>query len=238
MSAQITFHRSELIGGSDFMAQAEDGRRFTVRQLIVPMIQLSDNTAANLLIAHFGVAAINAIGRRAGMVRHALGSPVSRLHRDHAPSRQRLHPRRYGPSALSHRARSARGHADDRFARSTAARWSPIMLGQTDRDGIPAALPRGTPVANKTGEIEGTRNDIAIVEPFGDSPFVLAIMTADAYDYPAAYAAIHAVTRRDVCRRPAVARLSRGAGFRSKDRTAVRLSLSAALRAWPRAAAA
>ena len=69
------------------------------------------------------------------------------------------------------------------------------MLGQTDRDGIPAALPRGIAVANKTGELDGTRNDIAIVEPFGDSPFVLAIMTADAYDYAASYAAIHAVTR-------------------------------------------
>jgi beta-lactamase class A len=50
-------------------------------------------------------------------------------------------------------------------------------------------------VANKTGEVEGTRNDIAIIDPFGDSPFVLAIMTRGAYDYPAAYAAIHAVTR-------------------------------------------
>ena len=70
-----------------------------------------------------------------------------------------------------------------------------IMLGQTDRDGIPAALPHGTSVANKTGELDGTRNDIAIVEPFGDSPFILTIMTRDAYDYPAAYAAIHAVTR-------------------------------------------
>ena len=70
-----------------------------------------------------------------------------------------------------------------------------IMLGQTDRDGIPAALPAGTPVANKTGAVDGTRNDVAIVEPYGDSPFILAIMTAEAYDYPAAYAAIHAVTR-------------------------------------------
>jgi beta-lactamase class A len=70
-----------------------------------------------------------------------------------------------------------------------------VMLRQTDRDGIPAALPPGTSVANKTGEIEGTRNDVAIVEPFGDSPFVLAIMTRDAHDYPAAYAAIHQVAR-------------------------------------------
>jgi beta-lactamase class A len=70
-----------------------------------------------------------------------------------------------------------------------------IMLGQTDRDGIPAGLPPRISVANKTGELDGTRNDIAIVEPFGDSPFVLAIMTKDAYDYAASYDAIHAVTR-------------------------------------------
>jgi beta-lactamase class A len=69
------------------------------------------------------------------------------------------------------------------------------MLGQTDRDGIPAALPAGVAVANKTGEIQGTLNDVAIVEPYGDSPFILAIMTAEAYDFAADYAAIHAVTR-------------------------------------------
>ena len=70
-----------------------------------------------------------------------------------------------------------------------------VMLRQTDRDAIPAALPPHVAVANKTGEIEGTRNDIAIVEPFGESPLILAIMTKDAYDYGASYAAIHAVTR-------------------------------------------
>jgi beta-lactamase class A len=70
-----------------------------------------------------------------------------------------------------------------------------IMLRQTDRDAIPAALPPHLAVANKTGEIEGTRNDVAVVAPFGDSPFILAVMTKEAYDYAASYAAIHAVTR-------------------------------------------
>ena len=69
------------------------------------------------------------------------------------------------------------------------------MLGQTDREKIPAALPRGTQIANKTGELTGTRNDVAIVNPFGDAPLVLAILTKDATDYGAANAAIHAVAR-------------------------------------------
>ena len=50
-----------------------------------------------------------------------------------------------------------------------------IMLGQTDRDKIPAGLPRGVPVANKTGELDGSRSDIAIVQPFGDSPYILVL---------------------------------------------------------------
>ena len=72
LSAKITFHDSDLIGGSDFMDQADNGQRFTVRELIVPMIQVSDNTAANLLIAHFGVATINGVGKSAGMLRTRL----------------------------------------------------------------------------------------------------------------------------------------------------------------------
>ncbi|HXO17776.1 MAG TPA: serine hydrolase [Candidatus Dormibacteraeota bacterium] len=194
MSAKITFRRSELIGGSDFLAQAEDGRRFTVRQLIVPMIQLSDNTAANLLIAHFGVAAINATGRRAGMLR----THLARQFLDYTAITHR-HDNVSTPADMGHLLylieRGAREGVRTIVSPQHCRAMVAVMLGQTDRDGIPAALPRGTQVANKTGEIEGTRNDVAIVEPFGDSPFVLAIMTADAYDYPAAYAAIHAVTR-------------------------------------------
>ena len=194
LSAKITFHRSALIGGSDFLSQADDGQRFTVRQLIVPMIQVSDNTAANLLIAHFGVAAINATAQRAGMTRTRL----ARQFLDYASIAQ--HNDNISTPADMGRLlylieRGAREGIATIVSPEHCHAMIAIMLGQTDRDGIPAALPRGTKVANKTGEITGTRNDIAIVEPFGDSPFVLAIMTEDAFDYPAAYAAIHAVTR-------------------------------------------
>jgi beta-lactamase class A len=89
LNEKIVFHTDELIGGSDFMANARDGQRFTVRELIVPMITVSDNTAANLLIGHFGVATINEIGAR-----------------------------RHGPVALPHRARCARRGSHDRFVRT------------------------------------------------------------------------------------------------------------------------
>ena len=194
LSAPITYHSGDLIGGSDFMAQAENGQRFTVRELIVPMIQVSDNTAANLLIGHFGVAGINAVGRQAGMYRTRLARKFMDFaaiehHNDNVST-----PADMG-RLLYLIERGAREGVRTIVSAQHCRKMVAIMLGQTDRDGIPAALPRGTSVANKTGEVEGTLNDIAIVEPYGDSPFVLAIMTADAYDYSAAYAAIHKVTR-------------------------------------------
>ncbi len=194
LDAEIVFHRSDLIGGSDFLADASDGERFTVRRLIVPMITLSDNTAANLLIDHFGVAAINAVGRRVGMERTRLARKFLDYaaivhHNDNVSTPADMARLLY---VIERGAREGIATiVSPRHCRAMVA----IMLGQTDRDGIPAALPSGTGVANKTGEVDGTRNDVAIVEPYGDSPFVLAIMTADAYDYQAAYAAIHAVTR-------------------------------------------
>lgn len=194
LSQKVTFHRGDLIGGSDFMNDVEDGRRFTVRELIPPMIQVSDNTAANLLIAHFGTRAINRVAERAGMTQTRLGRKFIDYgaivhHHDNVST----------PADMARLLYLIELGARESFRTIVSASHCrimiAIMLGQTDRDGIPAALPHGTSVANKTGELDGTRNDIAIVEPFGDSPFILTIMTRDAYDYPAAYAAIHAVTR-------------------------------------------
>jgi beta-lactamase class A len=70
-----------------------------------------------------------------------------------------------------------------------------IMLRQTDRDKIPAGLPRGTPVANKTGELDGSRSDIAIVEPFGDSPYILTVYSKWLQEYPPIYDAFHRYAR-------------------------------------------
>ncbi len=194
LSEKVTFKSSDLISGSDFMAGAASGERFTVKQLIVPMIQVSDNTAANLLIGHFGVAAINRVGARAGMTRTRL---ARKFLDDSAIVHH--HDNRSTPADMAHLLYLIERGTREEVATIVSPRHCramiSIMLGQTDRDGIPAALPHGTAVANKTGQVQGTLNDIAIVEPFGDSPFVLAIMTESAYDVGAVYAAIHAVTR-------------------------------------------
>ncbi len=52
-----------------------------------------------------------------------------------------------------------------------------VMRGQTYRSGIPAGLPAGTAVANKTGWIDGHTHDMAVVRPDGEAAFVLVVLT-------------------------------------------------------------
>ena len=52
-----------------------------------------------------------------------------------------------------------------------------VMLGNDDATKIVRGLPPGTPCAHKTGEIDYVRNDAGIVDPFGDAPYVLVVLT-------------------------------------------------------------
>jgi beta-lactamase class A len=52
-----------------------------------------------------------------------------------------------------------------------------ILEAQQFRTQIPAGLPDGTRVANKTGSITGHRHDGAIIYPPGRAPYVLAVLT-------------------------------------------------------------
>ncbi len=194
MREHITFHASDLIGGSDFMANASGGERFTVAELIVPMIQLSDNTASNLLITHFGFDRINAVTRHAGLhdthlKRHFLDTSAILHHMDN----------RTTPADMAHLLfeleRSVREEIPTVASPESSRRMIGIMLGQTDRDTIPRGVPHGTPVANKTGELSRSRSDVAIVDPYGDSPYVIAVYTSGLDSPGEAYDGIAEISR-------------------------------------------
>jgi beta-lactamase class A len=190
----IVTRRKDLISGSDFMRVQPDGARFTVRQLLRPMITVSDNTISNYLITQFGFDAINQTGIAAGMTqttiaRHFLDYKAIVTHHDNVTSPADMGALLY---VIAH---GAREEVDTIVSATHAKEMLKIMLGQTDRDGIPAGLPRGTQVANKTGEIEGSRNDIAVVEPFTSSPFVLCIYTKWLTAYQPVYPAMHRLAR-------------------------------------------
>ena len=194
LDERITTRRSNLIGGSPYMETLPDGTRVRVRDLIVPMIQVSDNTASNALMRHFGLDTINAVGTIAGMnhtklARAFLDYGAIVRHNDNVST-----PRDMG-RLLYLIAHGARERTATIVSANHCRRMIDIMLGQTDRDAIPAGLPPRTQVANKTGEIDGTRNDIAIVEPFRDSPYVLTVLSKWVRDYNAIYEVMHRVAR-------------------------------------------
>ena len=68
--------------------------------------------------------------------------------------------------------------AQDRAASAAScAAMRAILLKQEFNEEIPAGLPRGTPVAHKTGWITATTHDAAIVYPPGRAPYVLVVLT-------------------------------------------------------------
>ncbi len=85
----------------------------------------------------------------------------------------------------------------ERRAVSPAAseRMLAILAAQEFREKIPAGLPPGVPVANKTGDITGIHHDAAIVMPPGERPYVLVVLTSGFADEAAANRVIAEVSR-------------------------------------------
>jgi beta-lactamase class A len=60
---------------------------------------------------------------------------------------------------------------------ASCAEVESVLARQEHRDGIPAGLPAGTYVANKTGWVEGITHDLALVRPGGRPPYVVVVLT-------------------------------------------------------------
>jgi beta-lactamase class A len=59
----------------------------------------------------------------------------------------------------------------------TCAEVERVLAAQEHRDQVPAGLPPGTYVANKTGWVDGVAHDVALVRPADRPPYVLALCT-------------------------------------------------------------
>lgn len=190
----IALRANDLVGGSDFLAGASPGQRFSVRSLIRAMITVSDNSASNALITELGFERINQTAVSIGLEetelrRHFLDTPAIIRNIQNVTSARDM------GSLLYRLERGAReGVATVASPRSCRAMIG-ILLAQEDREKIAQGLPNGVPLANKTGEITGVRNDVGIVDPFGDNPYVLAILTKNLDNYAAGRNAIAEITR-------------------------------------------
>ncbi|WP_243787889.1 serine hydrolase [Saccharopolyspora gloriosae] len=144
---------SQRAGGSGVLRELPGVDRLTVGDLITLMIIISDNAATNAVIDAVGFPAIASCATDLGCVAtkverrlmdvHAPGSN-STCALDQARILDRLATGRALPVQLT-------VHALD------------VLSRQQIRDRLPASLPEGARCWNKTGEIQGSRHDVALI---------------------------------------------------------------------------
>jgi beta-lactamase class A len=84
------------------------------------------------------------------------------------------------------------------FKPASSAKMIEILKAQEFNEKIPAYLPKGTPVAHKTGDITGIHHDAAIVYPPGppgQAPYVLVVLTHGYQDEKQANQVIAEISR-------------------------------------------
>ena len=147
------------------------GTAQTLRRLAEHMIVHSGNLATNLLLERVGAGEVASVLVDAGcspetvIVRGIEDAVARRSGLDNLVTARDL-------------GVVLRGVADRTLAEpDTCAAVEDVLAGQRHRDMIPAGLPAGTFVANKTGWVAGVSHDVALVRPAGLPPYVLSVCT-------------------------------------------------------------
>jgi len=172
------------------------GEALPMRELARRMIVRSSNLATNLLIEEAGAARVRetmaAIGAAdMNVLRGVEDIPAYEAGLSNTTSARAL------TRVMEVIARCERGEVDEAIEPLTAAdcaAMTEILTGQEFTDQIPAGLPEGVRVANKTGWITGIAHDAAIVYPAGRTPYVLVVMTRGLDDHEVATRAIASVS--------------------------------------------
>jgi beta-lactamase class A len=170
LNRHVTLLSSDKDWGSGDLCGAPAGTSYPVARLLSLMIDVSDNTATNMLIRLVGRRQINATMIDLGLTHTRLtdfirtsGSMIRRALRS-------------SPADMAHLLRSmARDQLIDEWS---SREMIAILRGQQHNGLIPEPLPLGTEIAHKTGTLHDTLNDVGIVYE-GEAPYVIAVMTTD-----------------------------------------------------------
>ncbi|XUW91747.1 class A beta-lactamase [Burkholderia sp. M6-3] len=176
LQRRIVYSHSELVPNSPATSKHTRERTgntgMSVADLCKAAITLSDNTAANLLLASFGgPAALTAFAR-------SLGDGITRLDRIEPTLNEGTpgDPRdTTTPNAMLGNLRElALGEHLTSSSRAQLLAW--LAANETGGERIRAKLPKDWGVGDKTGTGDhGTANDVAIVWPPGRGPILVAV---------------------------------------------------------------
>lgn len=178
-------HFHSLVGkGSFALEQKEDsydplyaqaGKAVPVSELLRVMIQYSSNLATNLMIEKLGVLPIRAIVKAQGLNGVVFGRMIEDFDANDQGIRNRVSARGLGAFLQ----KLDNGQI---VGKTQSQSMIQIMLGQKFNDIIPPGLPVGTPVAHKTGWVQGVRNDAALVTLPDGKRYILVVLTSDLPD--------------------------------------------------------
>jgi len=161
---------------------ARIGTSVSLRNLARHATVKSGNLATDLLLEHVGTTEVAAVLRDAGC------SSRTRLPRGIEDTAAR----RAGLDNLvtaEDLSRVLGAVAARRLAApDTCAEVERVLAAQEHRDQVPAGLPVGTYVANKTGWVDGVAHDVALVRPEGRPAYVLTLCTTAEVEEETLYA--------------------------------------------------
>jgi beta-lactamase class A len=171
LNTKLHLQRRDKDWGSGDLAGARVGSTYTVARLLSLMIDVSDNTATNMLIRLVGRQRINSTMADYGLTHTRLRDFI----RSEGPGiRWAL---RSSPADMAHLlgVMAKEQLVDEWSSREMIA----ILRGQHHNGLLPEPLPPGTQIAHKTGTLHDTLNDVGIVYGASDETYVIAVMTTD-----------------------------------------------------------
>jgi beta-lactamase class A len=170
LNTRVKLLRSDKDWGSGDLAGARVGSSYPVSRLLALMIDVSDNTATNMLIRLVGRPHINQEMEDLGLTHTRLTDFI----RSEGP-----HIRWALRSSPADMARLLRAMAKKQLVDEwSSGEMLAILRGQQHNSLLPEPLPEGTDIAHKTGTLHDTLNDVGIVYE-GSAPYVIAVMTTD-----------------------------------------------------------
>lgn len=163
-----------------------EGRTLPRVELARRMIVRSSNLATNILIEDVGAAAVRETMAELGaadmnVLRGVEDIPAFERGMNNTTTADAL------AAVLAAIANCERGEiapALEPLRADDCGRITGILADQEFTDGIPAGVPTGVRVANKTGWITGIDHDAAIVYPPGRAPYVLVVLTRGIQEEP------------------------------------------------------
>lgn len=168
---------------------AQSGQPVAVAELLRVMIQYSSNLATNLLIERVGVPYIRAVIR----TQHIKGVRFGRMIEDFDANARGIHNQMTAKGLGLFMQKLDHGEI---VGPEQSRAMIDILRGQTFNDMIPPGLPSGTPVAHKTGWVDGVRNDAGIVFLPDGQHYILVMLSRSLPDEAAGVRVLNKVSRQ------------------------------------------